>query len=191
MILKAHRTFRTLLLVLSIVTAIQGRLIAQEGPKPSVWLHDIRVGVLVHDVDGLWSGLRKEGGVDLSVEILLRILSFPLVYGRVHPNLGATVNTQGDTSKVYLGLLWDLETFFGLFFNLGLGGAVHNGDLDSGASNRKQLGARILFRIPFEVGFALAPNHRISVVFDHISNAYLAKPNQGLDTLGVRYSLRF
>jgi hypothetical protein len=29
------------------------------------------------------------------------------------------------------------------------------------------------------------------VTFDHISNAELASPNEGLDTLGVRYGYRF
>jgi hypothetical protein len=28
-------------------------------------------------------------------------------------------------------------------------------------------------------------------MFDHISNAYLASPNEGMDTLGVRYGYQF
>jgi hypothetical protein len=28
-------------------------------------------------------------------------------------------------------------------------------------------------------------------MFDHVSNAYLAEPNDGLDTIGIRYIYRF
>jgi hypothetical protein len=33
--------------------------------------------------------------------------------------------------------------------------------------------------------------HRISILFDHMSNAYLASPNEGMDTIGVRYGFQF
>lgn len=56
--------------------------------------------------------------------------------------------------------------------------------------NRKELGARNLFRIPVEAGFALHDRLRISLLFDHISNGYLAWPNEGLDTLGFRIGIR-
>ena len=32
----------------------------------AAWLHAIRAGVLMHDVDDLWSGTSKEGGVDIA-----------------------------------------------------------------------------------------------------------------------------
>jgi hypothetical protein len=28
-------------------------------------------------------------------------------------------------------------------------------------------------------------------MFDHVSNAYLASPNEGMDTVGVRYGFQF
>lgn len=72
------------------------------------WLHAIRLGVLAHDMDDLWSGTRKEGGVDLNTEIIFSRPSFSLLSGNIRPNLGASINTQGDTSKVYGGILWEL-----------------------------------------------------------------------------------
>ena len=33
--------------------------------------YEIRFGVLAHDVDGLWSGTKKESGVDYNFEIIL------------------------------------------------------------------------------------------------------------------------
>jgi hypothetical protein len=36
-----------------------------------------------------------------------------------------------------------------------------------------------------------ADKNVISILFAHISNAYPADPNQGLDVLGVRYGIQF
>ena len=157
----------------------------------SVWLHEIRAGVLAHDVDGLWSGSRKESGVDFNAEIIFTRTIFYLGPGIVRPNLGLSVNDQGDTSKLYAGMLWELEMKSGMFLNLGVGVAAHNGESETSEEDKKELGSRVLFRIPIELGYALSKNHAVSVMFDHISNAYLERPNEGLDTLGLRYGYRF
>ena len=157
----------------------------------AAWLHAIRTGVLKHDVDDLWSGTRKEGGVDLNAEIIFNRPSFSLLSGNVRPNLGASINTQGDTSKLYGGILWELAMKSGIFLNLGIGAAVHNGELDTSQEDKKSLGTRVLFRIPIEIGYSLSEHHQISILFDHVSNAFLVDPNEGLDTLGLRYGYRF
>jgi lipid A 3-O-deacylase len=161
------------------------------GQSESGWLHEIRAGVLWHDVDGLWSGSREEGGVDFNAEIIFSRPGFSLEVGTVRPNFGLSVNNQGDTSKLYAGVLWELEMESGLFLNLGVGVAVHNGESESSEEDKKELGSRVLFRIPIELGYALSKHHAVSIMFDHISNAYLARPNEGLDTLGLRYGYRF
>lgn len=142
-------------------------------------------------MDHLWSGTRNESGVDWSAEILFWRSGLALPWGTLHPNLGVSVNDQGDTSKLYAGVLWDLEAPIGLFLNLGVGAAIHDGKLDTRDDDRKQLGSRVLFRIPIEIGYSITEHHRLMVTFDHISNADLASPNEGLDTLGVRYGYRF
>ena len=157
----------------------------------SVWLHEIRTGVLAHDVDGLWSGSRKEGGVDFNVEIIFDRPRFLLLLGTVRPNLGLSVNSRADTSKLYGGLLWELQTRTGVLLDVGLGAAVHDGKLDTRDDDKKSLGSRVLFRIPIEIGYALNNRHRISILFDHVSNGYLANPNEGLDTFGLRYGYKF
>jgi lipid A 3-O-deacylase len=151
------------------------------------WLHAIRLGVLAHDMDDLWSGTRKEGGVDLNTEIIFSRPSFSLLSGNIRPNLGASINTQGDTSKVYGGILWELETKSGVFLNLGIGAAIHNGKIETNQEDKKSLGSRVLFRIPIEIGYRLDEHHHFSVLFDHVSNGFLADSNEGLDTLGLRY----
>ena len=155
------------------------------------WFHAIRAGVLKHDVDNLWSGTRKEGGVDLNAEIIFNRPSFSSLSGNVRPNLGASINSQGDTSKIYGGILWELGMKSGIFLNLGIGAAVHNGELDTNQEDKKSLGSRLLFRVPIELGYPLSKHHQISVLFDHVSNGFLVDPNEGLDTLGLRYGYRF
>ena len=154
-------------------------------------IRELRGGALAHDVDGLWSGTRAESGVDWNAELVFWRSGLGLPWGTLHPNLGVSVNDRGDTSKLYAGVLWDLEAPFGLFLNLGVGAAIHDGRRDTSDDNRKQLGSRVLFRIPIELGYSITEHHRLMVTFDHVSNAELASPNEGLDTLGVRYGYRF
>lgn len=154
-------------------------------------LYEIRTGVLVHDVDGLWSGSQKESGVDYNFEIILSRPSFPFLLGTVYPSSGLSINNRGNTNKLYLGLLWEREIKSGVFLNLGIGAAWHDGNLETSDRDKKELGSRFLFRIPIEIGYALNKHHRLSIAFDHISNAYLAHPNEGMDSLGLRYGYRF
>jgi hypothetical protein len=155
------------------------------------WLHEIRGGVLAHDVDHLWTGENVEDGVDLNAEMIFARPAVSALEGRIRLNAGASINTAGNTSKVYGGMLWEWEARFGLFFDVGLGLAVHNGELDTNKPDRKSLGSRVLFRTAIEVGYSFNTHHRIALSFDHVSNASLASPNDGMDTLGLRYCYRF
>lgn len=154
-------------------------------------LRELRVGVLAHDVGGLWSGFRREDGADFNLEATFKRPSWSFWSGDVVPNIGISINDGGDTSKIYAGVLWEVGGRRGVIFNVGVGGAVHNGELETRDPNKKELGSHVLFRIPIEIGYAFAHHHRISVLFDHISNAFLADPNEGMDTLGIRYGYRF
>lgn len=160
-------------------------------PKPDPLFYGIRAGVLAHDVNHLWSRKRSESGVDWNAELVFGRPGWTLGPGTVLSNVGASLNSRGDTSRIYGGLLW--EAMFGgmFFFNTGAGLALHDGDLDREDPDRKHLGSRLLFRIPLEIGVCWKGRHRLSLMFDHVSNAYLASPNEGLDTLGVRYGFQF
>ncbi len=151
---------------------------------------EIRVGVLYHDL-GLWGGSGNEGGIDFNGELIFSP-SLELLRGILRPNLGFSLNSEGDTSMIYGGALWEYRWPQGYFFDLGFGLAVHNGETDEGnVDDLNQLGSTVLFRTAFEAGITIGDRHLISVMFDHISNAYLADPNEGLDTLGLRYGYRF
>lgn len=155
------------------------------------WLHEVKVGVLHHDTPDLWSGFRRESGVDINLEAIFAP-KLDILGGAIRPAIGGSVNTAGDTSKFYAGIRWQYELEMGLFFGIGVGGAVHNGELELTRRDRKALGKRLLFHIPIEVGYRFDGGpHALSVYFDHISNAYTADENEGMDTLGLRYGYRF
>lgn len=152
---------------------------------------EIKAGVLAHDVPDLWSGFQLESdAVDVNVELILRP-SMPFLWGSISPAIGASINTGGDTSHAYVDARWQIEGPSGLFFAVGLGAAIHDGELDPVALDKKALGSRVLFHIPFEIGVRLDAHNSLSAYFEHTSNANLADFNEGLDRLGVRYGYRY
>jgi lipid A 3-O-deacylase len=156
----------------------------------SFGLDEIKIGALYHDMPGLWSGFSAERpAVDANVELLFR----PVAYnfgGYLRPALGGTFNFNGETSKVYADLRWEIETPSGGFFGLGIGAAVHNGETEL-VDGRKALGSRILFHPTAELGYRFDGANSVSLFADHMSNGYSRRHNEGLDTLGVRFGHKF
>lgn len=154
-------------------------------------IEEVKLGVLYHDAPEMWSGFRLEReGVDVNVEVLLKP-SLPLWLGAIRPVVGGTVSTRGDTSHAYLGARWQAELGGGFFLGLGLGGAVHDGHTLPDSWQHKALGSRVLFHIPAEIGYRLDAHNSLSVYFEHTSNAWFARYNEGLDRIGLRYGYRF
>ncbi|MEO5338702.1 MAG: acyloxyacyl hydrolase [Magnetospirillum sp. WYHS-4] len=151
---------------------------------------EVKGGFLYHDVDNLWSNHRRESGVDFNAEVIFSP-AWEVLGGAVRPALGGSYNSSGDTSKAYLDARYEIESSFGVFFGLGLGAAVHDGDLELKDRDHKALGSRVLFHIPAEIGYRFDGHQGVSLYFDHVSNASLASPNEGMDTLGIRYGYRF
>ena len=157
------------------------------------FIHSVHAGVLAHDVPGLWSGFQVEpDAADINIEIQFTP-SMPLLGGTLRPALGASINTRGDTSHAYLDARWQIEGPSNLFFGLGLGVAVHDGETGSPGSDpsEKWLGSRVLFHIPAEIGVHVNQHSDLSVYFEHTSNAYTQTYNEGLDRIGIRYGYRF
>jgi lipid A 3-O-deacylase len=168
-----------------------GAALAQQPNWAAGLIDEVKIGVQAHDVPGLWSGFRLEHGVDINGEILFSPALPFLLGGSIRPALGGTVNTSGDTSRAYLDARWQIEAPFGLFFGLGLGGAIHDGNLTPSDPDRKALGSRVLFHIPLEIGYRFDSHTSLSLFFDHMSNGNLAKYNEGMDNLGIRYGYKF
>ncbi|MGB5232945.1 MAG: acyloxyacyl hydrolase [Desulfoprunum sp.] len=167
-----------------------GPLVAHAGDNSDV-LHEIRVGILDHDTDNLWSGSSYETGTDVNAEIVLTP-AYPLWGGQIRPNIGVSINDTGATSKIYTGGVWQFLWRNGCMLDLGAGMAIHDGEIDNPqAVDRKELGSRVLLHFSLEFGYALSAHNRIFLMFDHVSNGYTVDPNEGLDTLGIRYGYLF
>ncbi len=178
-------TILTLVLIMSPAITEAG-----DKSKNSHLIHEVRGGVLAHDVDNLWSGFSRESGTDINVEVSFKP-NAQIFGGTIRPALGASINTSGDTSKVYLDGRWQYAFSGGPFLSVGLGVAYHNGEKHLISAKRKALGSNVLFHIPLEVGYYLDEKNSVSIYFDHVSNAYTQTENEGLDTLGVRYGYKF
>jgi len=178
----------------NIVAIVLSAVVACAAAEPALadgLFHELKFGVLDHDTPDLWSGFRAEpDSVALNFEALFSPY-FAFLGGTVRPALGASINTEGETSNVYLDARYQYEFQNGFFVGLGVGGTVHDGQLTLKDWNQKALGSRVLFHIPLEIGYRIDAHNSISAYFEHMSNAYTVDPNEGLDRLGVRYGYRF
>ncbi len=156
------------------------------------------VGVSAHD-QGPDSD-RHEDGVDLNLEgwwaaLPMRI---PRLTGTLHPHLGLSLNTAGDTSFAYGGLTY-LHRFDERFFvAVPLGLAVHDGPLETQDEQRCRresdcgFGSRVLFSFGLELGVHLSEGYALSLFTHHVSHGgLLADDNEGIDNIGLRLHILF
>ena len=158
---------------------------------PLFAVSELKIGALEHDTTGLWSGFSLErAAVDANVEVLFTPWARAFG-GYLRPAIGATVNFNGDTSKAYADVRWEIEAPYGVFFALGLGAAIHDGHLSADAPDHKALGSRVLFHPSAELGYRFDGANSISIFADHISNGFTRRNNEGMDTVGIRLGHRF
>ena len=192
---RSEEFFCVLMEAVILVLTLAGGAHAFDMSPPDGFVREWRFGVAAHDVDGLWSGASKEKGPDLCAEMVFNRSLFDSLFDSIdidiYPNAGISINTRGDTSKVFGGFRLEWQALPCLLFSTGLGLALHNGKRDTDVDDRKSLGSQVLFRVPIELGWVLSPHYRLVLAFDHISNAYLFSPNQGMDTLGLMVGYRF
>lgn len=150
---------------------------------------EVRGGVYAHDIS-FWS-FHRENGADINGEVLFVSPSFLEAVWAPRPHLGVTVNTAGNTSHAYGGLTWEWDLPADFFIDANLGLSVHNGKLSTDNTKRKSLGSPVLFRLGTAVGYNLTEKINVSVQFEHMSNAYIANPNEGMDNVGLRLGYRF
>lgn len=158
------------------------------GANDSIF-SEVRGGVYAHDIS-FWS-FNRESGTDVNGEVLFVSPDFLEAIWAPRPHLGATVNTSGKTSFAYGGLTWEWDLPAQFFVDANLGGAVHNGKLNTNDKDRKSLGSRALFRLGAALGYNITEKVNVSLQFEHMSNAYLANPNEGMDNVGLRLGYRF
>ena len=154
------------------------------------YVSEIRVGGMYHD-PGIF-GNRKEKGWDINAEVLFTSPEFLAPIWAPRPHLGSTTNTSGDTSQVYAGLTWSFTLWRSLFLDLSEGPSFnYHSDTGAREPDHKALGSNVLFREQASLGWRFDDHNSVSVMLDHISNAGIAKYNQGMETIGVRYGYRF
>jgi lipid A 3-O-deacylase len=159
-------------------------------------IDEIKLGGLAHDVT--FGGRHLESGADINLEMLFTPPDILRVLGSPRPHIGADINTSGNTSDGYFGLTWGImliQSLFGagdgVFANGSLGGAIHDGFIDTAPAGRKRLGSRVLFRESAELGYQITPNASVSAMVDHISNANLGTHNAGITSAGARFGFKF
>ena len=112
-ILKAVGNVRRHVLLISVVVfPLAGFAIGPLAGTPAIaadprvpsdtggYFHRAFFGILAHDVGGLWSRTRKEDGVDINGEVVFCPDGMAVFAGTLRPNLGLSVNSRGDTSKL-------------------------------------------------------------------------------------------
>lgn len=163
--------------------------VAQQSPAQENLIHEVRGGLLLHGVE-VWGTARDDDGAAVNGEIAFGSNRM-LLDGRIRPVVGASIAGGERISYGYADLRWEYSAqSVPLFFGIGIGAAIHDGERD-GRAGETDLGSRVLFHIPLEVGYQFTPANRISLYFEHVSNAWLADPNPGMDNIGVRLAHRF
>ncbi len=157
--------------------------------------HEIRIGVAAHDVGAF--GAQEEDGEDFSGELRFALPRWGWVDFLQHPRakLGANVNNSANTSAAYAGLSWHWPLGRHVFVGFDFGLAAHDGETSTIRTDRKELGTRILFREALELGVLIQDKYTLSLRLDHISNGHIipggSGSNEGLDTFGIMYGMRF
>ncbi|MGF1650968.1 MAG: acyloxyacyl hydrolase [Hyphomicrobiaceae bacterium] len=178
-------------LVLAIVASSAAGPTWEASAQTASPIRELRLGILAHDVPGLWSGFRiEQDAIALNAEVIFSP-SLPFLWGAIRPAIGATIATEGGTNTVYADARWEIEANERLFFSIGLGAGVHDGATDVLRAGEKALGTRVLFHVPIEAGIRLDGHNSVSAYFEHFSNAGLGRFNEGLDRIGLRYGYRF
>lgn len=166
---------------------------AQDRPAGGI-VSEVKAGILAHDVPLLT--FHAEPGMAINAEVLFRSPEILDVIWSPRPHLGTTISVEGETDQVYAGLTWTFQPFdrgrlapvristFG-------GGALHDGQTDTPTPDEKSLGSPVLFRFGAEIGYDINERLSVSAFYAHISNAFLADRNEGLDNAGVRIGWRF
>jgi hypothetical protein len=151
----------------------------------------VRFGTFYHGYEG-----RESGTGDIALDVLLP--AFNLGNSglantfSLHPQLGADINLQGKTSAAFAGLAGVVDLPGSLMIEGDLGGSVNNGKATSpDDTGRAELGCTALFREALGIGFHLSSKTTLMAVAEHMSNANLCTPNNGITNFGLRLGYSF
>ena len=170
--------------------------------KGPLWdlVSEARLGLLSHDVK--FPNRKKfrapnpfenryESGININPEVVFHSPSILDFLWAPRPHAGVSVNMGEDTNYAYTGLGWGTSWKNDVFLNGFWGLAVHDGKLINGNPNKIEFGSKVLFRLGSELGWRWDGHNGISLIWEHMSNAgVIDEKNQGIDSIGIRYSYR-
>jgi lipid A 3-O-deacylase len=174
-----------LLVIFSTTENVLAAAIQNDAPGS---LSEIRTGISKHDAKS-----KHEDGFDINADLYFKSPDnafFKAIFSP-RPIIGISIHSEGITHQLYTGLTWNIDLSQDVFITLGVGGGVHTGELESDDPDELRLGSRALFRYSGSLGFRLNECWNLSVYYDHMSNAALADPNNGLDKIGVQLGYNF
>ena len=113
--------------------------------------------------------------------------------GSPRPEIGTTLNINGEDSLLHAGLTWTVPLFDSPFYFEGtFGAAAHNGYLGNEApAGRRKYGCRVNFYERFGLGVNVTENVTATLAYEHMSNAGLCEYNAGISNLGLKLGWKF
>lgn len=169
-------------------------------PHPLAGVVDeLRFGLHAHDVHhaalpfqvGEWQLDEIE---DVSFDVLFTspdLEAFRWI-GSPRPEVGTTLNLDGQDSLVHANLTWQLPIFDTPFYlEAGLGAAFHDGALTGAEPGRKNFGCRVNFYERWGAGMNISDNATATLTYEHTSNNGWCDANDGLSNVGLRLGWKF
>lgn len=171
------------------------------SPEPFAGIVDeIRIGFHAHDVSYVLfpkpSEITPTQWEDISFDVLFTspdLDAFRWI-GSPRPDLGVTINLDGQDSLAHLSLTWQLPVFDTPFYIEGaFGAAIHNGYLTNSPdpARHSNFGCRVNFYERYGVGAHVSDSMTATLTYEHTSNNGWCDMNQGLSNLGLRLGWKF
>lgn len=180
---------------------------------------EVRVGVMIHDVDipEITHRRIKERSTSVTAEYIFDAPKW-LDWTGARPYIYGSANLGGNTHHGGVGLNWRGHFTEKFYAEFGGGLSVHSGtnkvDFPSAATlqpltinerlalfedvffrddNEIQFGSTVLFRAQLALGYDINDTWSADVVYEHLSNGrvFSSTRNDGLDSVGFRLSRKF
>lgn len=198
MAIRTSLTLLTLALGLGAAVPAQAQNLYDPHPLAGV-VDELRIGLHFHEVHYAalpflvqeWQLNQLE---DVSFDVLFTspdLDAFRWI-GAPRPEIGATINLDGQDSMAHAGLTWQLPIFDTPIYLEGtFGAAIHNGHLTDAPAGRKNFGCRVNFYERFGIGANLTENATATLTYEHTSNNGWCEANDGLSNFGLRVGWKF
>ena len=170
------------------------------SPQPLAGVVDeLRFGIHAHDVDYAalpfrWSEWKLNQIEDVSFDVLFvspDLDAFRWI-GSPRPELGATLNLDGQDSIAHLALTWQLPVFdTPIYLEGSFGAAAHTGYNTGAPAGLKSFGCTINFYERFGIGAHVSDNITATLTYEHTSNNNYCAANDGLSNVGLRVGWKF